>query len=274
MRTYSERFFERLEGGSQRSARAIVPLVVELLRPASVVDVGCGTGAWLSAFQAAGVTDVLGIDGRWVDPAKLSISPASFRALDLEQPIDVGRGFDLAISLEVAEHLSRGAAETFVDSLARLAPAVLFSAAIPFQGGTDHKNEQWQDWWAELFARRGLRAIDCIRPSVWRDPEVEVWYAQNTLLYARSEIIESRVMLAKAFDRTEHGRLSIIHPRSVRRMSTTYARKTLSLSRFVGWRMKGLLRPDYRLEKEYEREKEFAPPDSGTRPGKVPGRGT
>src|SRR5688572_29188669 len=182
MRTYSARFFERLEGGSLRSARAIVPLVVELLGPRSVVDVGCGTGAWLSVFAAAGIADFLGLDGRWVDVEQLAIPKTSFRALDLEQPIDVGRSFDLAVSLEVAEHLPLAAAETFVDSLARLAPAVLFSAAIPFQGGTDHKNEQWQDWWAERFAQRGLHAIDCIRPAVWRVGDGVVWYAQNTLL--------------------------------------------------------------------------------------------
>jgi SAM-dependent methyltransferase len=122
----------------------------------------------------------VGVDGDCVPPAARD---DGFVAGDLELPLELGRRFDLAISMEVAEHLSPASAERFVADLARLAPAVLFSAAIPYQGGEHHQNERWQSYWAALFARQGLYPHDVVRPAVWTDPEVEPWYAQNTLLY-------------------------------------------------------------------------------------------
>jgi hypothetical protein len=47
---YTKKFFKAIAHGSQRSAEEIVPSVMELLRPASVIDVGCGLGVWLKAF--------------------------------------------------------------------------------------------------------------------------------------------------------------------------------------------------------------------------------
>jgi hypothetical protein len=92
--------------------------------------------------------------------------------------------FDLAISVEVAEHLPPSHSGRFVKELVALAPVVLFSAAIPLQGGVDHQNERWQSYWQGLFEREGYRALDVIRPRVWDDPEVTPFYAQNALLYA------------------------------------------------------------------------------------------
>ena len=62
---------------------------------------------------------------------------------DLAQPLQIDRRFDLALSLEVAEHLPPECGSEFVQTLTDLSSVILFSAAIPFQGGTDHLNEQW-----------------------------------------------------------------------------------------------------------------------------------
>ena len=152
---YDHEFYELHRKQSLDSARRVLPLVFQYVQPASVVDVGCGEGAWLSEFCAAGVRDYLGVDGDYVDRTKLLIEPDRFQAADLAQGIDLGRRFDLAVCLEVAEHLPQSAAGRFVAALAALSDVVLFSAAIPQQLGTDHINLQWPGYWRELFVRHG-----------------------------------------------------------------------------------------------------------------------
>jgi SAM-dependent methyltransferase len=181
--TYDTDFYDDLSNEVRASAEVIVPLVVELLRPQSVLDVGCGRGTWLRVFQRHGVTRVLGVDGPHVSPADLEIPPEAFVSHDLRTPIAVDEAFDLAISLEVGEHLDAELAPTLVASLVERAPAVLFSAAIPFQGGAGHVNEQWPSYWRDLFATHGYEPVDAIRPRVWTDTRVAFWYAQNTILY-------------------------------------------------------------------------------------------
>jgi SAM-dependent methyltransferase len=172
---------------AERSARAVVPLVLERLRPASVVDVGSGTGGWLKVFREHGVDDVMGVDGPYVEQAALRIQPHEFVGRDLNEPFELGRQFDLAISLEAAHYVPEARAPALVESIAALAPAVLFGAAVPHQPGGPGRNAQWPAWWAALFAQHGFRAEDWLRPLVWEDPQVDWWYAQNTILYLRDQ---------------------------------------------------------------------------------------
>jgi SAM-dependent methyltransferase len=210
---YDDAYYEGQGAQAMRSAEAIVPLVMSLLEPRSVCDVGCARGSWLAVFERHGVSEVLGIDGDYVDREHLEIAEDRFVAADLEQGIPAAGSFDLAISLEVAEHLPEAAADRFVEGLVALAPAVLFSAAVPGQGGRHHVNEQWPEYWEMLFARHDHVAIDCIRPAVWRTPGVDVWYRQNILLFAKRSLIESRVSLREAHERTGDLPLSLVHPR-------------------------------------------------------------
>lgn len=184
---YNDRFFDAITRQSLVSASVVLPILRTFLRPASVADVGCGTGSWLRAWMDLGVRDVLGIDGSYVDPERLLIPREAFLPADLTSPIAAPRRFDLAMSLEVAEHLPIDRAESFVADLCRLADVVLFSAAVPYQGGTGHVNENWPEYWAMLFARQGYAPIDCVRPEVWLDPRVEPWYRQNTLIFAAEQ---------------------------------------------------------------------------------------
>ncbi len=213
MHPYTEDFYEGQRERSRQSAQEIVPLVLELTSPKSVVDVGCGVGTWLAVFREHGVEDVLGIDGDYVDRTMLEIPAHLFVARDLSRPLRLDRQFDLVVSLEVAEHLPPACAETFVASLTSLGPAVLFSAAIPFQGGTGHVNERWPEYWAERFRDRGYVVVDCIRRRVWRNRNVASWYAQNTLLFARPDYLERHPRLEQELAATSLAQLSIVHPK-------------------------------------------------------------
>ena len=212
LRPYTEEFYRDIEEGALRSAGELVPLVLQLVQPKSVVDVGCGAGAWLSVFVKYGVNDVLGVDGDWIDKKMLRIPEEQFMFFNLKQPLRLDRQFDLIVSLEVAEHLPSECAETFVDSLVRLGPVVLFSAAIPFQGGVDHINEQWPQYWMRLFQEKRYEVIDCIRKKIWENENVKWWYSQNVLLFARRDYLESNPLLKREFESTVVSQLSLIHP--------------------------------------------------------------
>ena len=207
---YGREFFEQQAGGSYRSAQLVLPLVFEQFNPRSVVDVGCGLGSWLKAAAELGAERVLGIDGDYVDRSQLMIEQTAFLAHDLAKPLQVPDRFDLALSLEVAEHLPIDAAGNHLDMLAQLSDLVLFSAAIPGQGGTGHINENWLEFWALRFAERGYLPIDKIRPRIWNKRFVEPWYRQNILLFANNAAI-SRYGL-KNFLTAPGELMSIVHP--------------------------------------------------------------
>lgn len=164
------------------SADVIVPLVVEIVKPETAVDVGCGTGVWANTLELHGITSI-GIDGDYVPREELKIEPSQFQAVNIALPFDLARTFDLALCLEVAEHLEESRADTFVMNLVALSPAVLFSAASPKQGGTHHVNEQWLDYWIRRFELHGYTCWDCIRPQIRYRPEVAWIYRQNTVLF-------------------------------------------------------------------------------------------
>lgn len=188
---YDGAFYDSFEETSLRSAEVVVPMVLGWLRAGSVADAGCGLGIWLSVFRAQGVSDVLGLDGDYVDRKRLRIPQDCFRPTQLAEPPAVGRTFDLAMSLEVAEHLPPASSERFADFLASLAPVLLFSAAIPGQPGTAHINPRWHRYWHEAFARRGFEAFDPLRPLLWHDERVSLHYRQNIFLYARKDWLAS-----------------------------------------------------------------------------------
>jgi SAM-dependent methyltransferase len=209
---YTSQFFDAHRDGARRSAEVIVPLVLRFVPARSVVDVGCGQGAWLAVFAEHG-TGAYGVDGDYVDRERLEIPPERFHAHDLTLPLHLPRAFDLAVCLEVAEHLPADAADGFVASLARLAPAVLFSAAAPYQGGEHHVNEQWPAYWARRFAAHDYLPVDCVRRRVWADPKVEWWYAQNTILYVNRERLESDPALRREHEAAGPAALALVHPR-------------------------------------------------------------
>jgi SAM-dependent methyltransferase len=209
---YTPEYYQALRDGARRSAEVVVPLLLQYVRPRHVIDVGCGQCTWLAVFREHGVEDVCGVDGDYVDRARLEIAPERFRAWDLTRPLPAGRCFDLVVSLEVAEHLPADCAETFVDSLTGLGPLVLFSAAVPYQGGAHHVNEQWPAYWAERFGARGYAAVDCLRRRIWNDPRVAWWYAQNLLLFVERSALEGHAALKQEHELTGGVPPALVHP--------------------------------------------------------------
>jgi SAM-dependent methyltransferase len=214
---------------SLSSARRVVPILIEHLKPDSVIDVGCGVGTWLSVFSDLGIATVLGLDGDYVDRSTLLIDQDRFVATDLRNAFATAQRFDLAICLEVAEHLPQASGAGLVDRLVGSAPDVLFSAAIPGQGGTEHVNEQWQDYWRALFARSGYSPVDLVRPRVWGLPDVAPWYQQNTILYCSTASLEARPDLRRVADAIS---LNLVHPdfyEQARNRGALYLSKTLRM---------------------------------------------
>lgn len=196
--------------GSTESARVAVPLVLEAVAPRSVVDVGCGIGAWLAVLEEHGIGDVRGYDGPWVDRSQLLVAEDAFVVADLADPLVAERRFDLALCLEVAHILDEAVAPQLVASLVSLADVVLFGAAIPGQGGLHHVNEQWPRYWAGLFAARGYLAADPFRAGLWEHPDVKWWFAQNTVCFAKPDTIGRMPVLAAA--RCDPAPLPLVHP--------------------------------------------------------------
>ncbi|MBI2103498.1 class I SAM-dependent methyltransferase [Candidatus Woesebacteria bacterium] len=208
---YTKDFYSTYQSGTKSSAEVIVPIVMELVSPKSVVDIGCGTGEFLKVFEDHGVKDILGIDGDYAKKS-LAIPIEQFIASDLEKPLSLDRTFDLAISLEVAEHLSPESANTFINSLTNLAPIVLFSAAIPGQGGTNHINEQWLTYWIKLFDHHDYTPVDAIRRRIWQNKQVEPWYRQNSVIFCEDGILKTNRILAYEAKLTSPELLPIVHP--------------------------------------------------------------
>jgi len=163
-------------------AKAAWPKLFPAGLPSSILDVGCGTGTWLRAATDLGVTDVVGVDGINIPREQLLFPRAKFLQKDLTQVVDLGRRFDLAISLEVGEHLNEEHAESLMDTLVLHSDLVLFSAACPGQPGQHHVNCQWPSWWQGLFNKRGFYCDDSVRWQIWNESQIEPWYRQNIFL--------------------------------------------------------------------------------------------
>jgi SAM-dependent methyltransferase len=210
--SYSSTFFRGQMEGSYSSAQVVMPYVISLCQPKSVADFGCGVGSWLQACRECGIDDVTGVDGEYVHNQLLMIPPESFVSADLTQPIDLSRTFDLVLSLEVAEHLPAAAARTFVETLTRHGVVILFSAAIPSQGGVHHTNEQWAQYWSSLFGDCGFVCVDCLRDVFWDTKTVEWWYRQNMFLYVAKDCLSKYPDLVVERARPRKLPVDLVHP--------------------------------------------------------------
>jgi SAM-dependent methyltransferase len=181
---YQALFYQYQQEGSRRSAKLVLPEIVSLLGVTSVLDIGCGVGAWLSVHRTLGVTETVGVDGDYVDRSLLQIANTDFLARDIAQPFDLGRRFDLVECLEVAEHVPHSASETLVDNITRHGDHILFSAAVPGQGGENHINEQPLGYWRDLFEKRNYQMYDFLRPRLRNQKAVEPWYRFNILFFS------------------------------------------------------------------------------------------
>jgi SAM-dependent methyltransferase len=216
---YDTNFYNQQGGGSAASARAIVPAICALTKPGSVLDVGCGIGAWCAEFKRNGVADVCGIDGPWVNKSQLLISEQEFVPFDFLNKSGAARPtlpiekYDLVVSFEVLEHIDRRKAEEVVGFMTSVTNVVVAGAAPPGQGGLDHVNEQWPDYWVEQFAKFGFAPFDVLRPLLWQTPGVEPFYVQNAIMYFRGAVPPAMQKRGEEIAiSTLHAPRSIVHP--------------------------------------------------------------
>lgn len=193
MSQYSGEFHLLRHQETSYAAERILSIVLrEFPDIRSSVDVGCGVGTFLLTLANHGVSEILGVEGDWVDRNMLVVPRGNIAAANLRNPPDLGKRYDLAICLEVAEHLPAEDAERFISWLCSASDLILFSAAVPRQGGVNHLNEAWQSYWAHFFADHGFYHIDLIRPLIWEDQAIPFWYRQNTLVYVKEGSSVSR----------------------------------------------------------------------------------
>src|SRR5215469_8314859 len=208
--TYDPQFFRWMGAGPDENTKQVLSIAFNFLKPDSVIDIGCGTGKWVATATMLGAREGFGVDGAHVPREQRLIPPDRFIEHDLENtPLAIGRKFDMVICLEVAEHLTRRRSESFVAELCGLSDLILFSAALPFQKGTNHVNEQWLEYWGILFRREQFVPVDVIRDQIWLNSEVEWYYRQNVIFFCRETIA------ARLFPRggiVRHGLLTRLHP--------------------------------------------------------------
>ncbi|MGI3184284.1 methyltransferase domain-containing protein [Nioella aestuarii] len=186
---YDTMFKSHVEQSERRQANAdlMAEILWAYLQPKSVIDLGCGLGFFLRACKAKGAS-IKGVDGDWIDPED-SVVPKSVRQVaDLNRPYKARKRYDLATTIEVAEHLSPERSEGFVDDLCALSDVVLFSAGVPGQGGAGHINLRFQGEWAEMFQDRGYACYDPIRRRIASFDAVLPWLMQNVLLYVKDGV--------------------------------------------------------------------------------------
>jgi SAM-dependent methyltransferase len=217
---YTQSFFDCVGPGSLQSARIVLPILFDLIQPKSVIDVGCGTGTWLKSCLENGITDILGLDGDYIDRDTLLIDPSQFTPIDLTKLTSPPRRFDLAICLEVAEHLPPRCSKNLIRYLTEAAPYVLFSAALPGQGGVNHINEQWPQFWRDLFQDRGFLRLDPIRPKIWLNTDVQQWYRQNIYLFVRAEDVSETSFLRDEYEKARIRDLELVNPNIIERYSS------------------------------------------------------
>jgi SAM-dependent methyltransferase len=210
---YDNEFYKDQVAPSLGAARLILGHLWTYLQPESVVDVGCGRGSWLAACHELGSATLIGLDGDWNSQAAMIDPAIRFRAVDLNQPFALDRRVDLAISVEVAEHLEPASSTQFVNCLTEASDMVVFGAAYEGQGGTNHINEQRHSWWARLFSANRYVPFDLFRPYFWSHERIHFWYRQNTFLYVRQDSGPYGALRARGISELpDVGFVDCIHP--------------------------------------------------------------
>ncbi len=176
---------------AQQNAPKVIPSMLHCFPGiSSVIDVGCGSGAFVAEFNRAGVRGIgfehsahgialarnQGVDCRYFDVAQMGDGQLSVSA-------------DLVYSFEVAEHVPVALADNFVDFVASLGPLVIFAAAQPNQGGIGHINEQPIDYWIKKFEKKGYSFCESETNTLRVAFHVSLtsdWFYKNTCVFRKN----------------------------------------------------------------------------------------
>ncbi|MFA5000533.1 MAG: class I SAM-dependent methyltransferase [Patescibacteria group bacterium] len=187
---YDQKFFQNTLKLEADSASAAVAVFYEQFKPKSVIDIGCGCGIYLKHFVERGV-EIVGYDG---SPAALkeSLVGDKIKMFDLAKPLRLKKKFDLALCLEVAEHLEEKDADTLVETLTNLSETIIFTAAVPGQGprSIGHINEQWPEYWIAKFAVKDFvfqKELTARLKAKLKNKNVVWWLTQNLMIFSRQK---------------------------------------------------------------------------------------
>ena len=189
MTLYDNKFYAWVNDTAVKSASDLLPILKNYIEPNSVLDVGCGRGAWLMIWKQLGVDKVVGVDGSYALNDQLLISRDEFVSADLTIDLPITGAFDLVQCFEVAEHLDPSTSLSFIKRITNHSDYVIFSAAQPGQGGENHINERLPSYWAKIFADNGFECFDFIRPLIYDNLKISKWYKYNILLFVRSACV-------------------------------------------------------------------------------------
>ena len=173
---------------------------------------GSGIGLWGSYFLKHEI-DYLALDGDWIEEEKLLIPKDMFRKVDLTKKLDLDQMYDIVLCLEVAEHIDNKFSDTFVDNITRHGETIIFSAAIPGQGGFRHVNEQFQSYWIKKFEDRGYMFLDVLRPLIWMNQNVRYYYQQNIMTFIKFQHYQDMGGWSYFKEHlSENAMTSVVHP--------------------------------------------------------------
>lgn len=210
---YSDEYFDGWAEDSFKSAKGLLEILYKLYSAQSVADFGCGRGAWLTTCEMLGSRVLHGYDGPWVKKEKLYSNNIEFFPVNFEEKVVPRRRYDLAISVEVAEHISDKNADNFINMMNDASDVIIFGAAAKGQGGENHINEHWQSYWIGKFKKKGYICFDIFRSVLWKNSDVDWWYKQNTFLFVKENTLSGDFSMGKLRS-MESVIYDIVHPDS------------------------------------------------------------
>jgi SAM-dependent methyltransferase len=178
---------------------------------ASIIDIGCGSGAWLFAARQLGASRVVGVDSGDIDRSALLIHPSEFIAADLDGrfSLKAERRFDLCLCLEVAQYLHPGRSRSLVEDLTALSDVVFFAAALPFQEEGKRVHGTWHEYWARLFKGHDYLPWTGARDAIWDCRQIPWCYRQDVILFVKASSWD-RILPGERPASVE--RLTVVHP--------------------------------------------------------------
>jgi cyclopropane fatty-acyl-phospholipid synthase-like methyltransferase len=171
----------------------LAKMFYEVLKPQNVLDFGCGAGFMMGYF--CHMIPTHGVDG---SSSVLEVSHVSnmIDIRDFRKPFDLGRTWDLVISIEVAEHIEEEYANVFIDNLTKHGDRILMTSAPVGQGGTSHVNCQPKEYWIQKMQDRGFIFNEKITTSIAKkswdiisENRCPIHYLVNNFSYYTREIV-------------------------------------------------------------------------------------
>lgn len=185
---YDDKFYQFSKEEVTKFVPNFVDVVCTHLNPQSVIDIGCGMGLYVKEFNLREIK-VVGYDG---SPHALKNSVAKnglVKQHDLRKTFVPDESYDLAICIEVAEHIPTDLSDNLLDTLTNSSNVILFTAAQKGQGGTDHINEQTPQFWLDKFLKRNFVFDKSLTHKlVWemKSKEIPWWIYDNLMIFRKN----------------------------------------------------------------------------------------